>query len=278
MNPNAGRDDRVLATTRWTAGVVALVLIAAGIILYLFPTDTGRLFAWRVNPPMTALAMGAGYLAGATFFVRVWTSSRWHEVALAFVAATVLTTLLLVATILHWENFSHGHVSLWTWTVVYLLAPVVLPVLWWRNRRHDPGAGVSTTRVPTNVRRLAGAVGVVQVGAALAFFVVPGLATGWWPWDLSPLTTRTVSAFMAFVGVVWLAFLFEPRWSALRLHVESATIGLVLVGVGLLRAPDDLTGSGLAVALVVGVLVAVVAAAVGLLVAMDRAPAGELTW
>lgn len=269
------RDDRVLATTRWAAGIVAVVLVAAGVILYGFPTQTARLWAWEMNPPMTALAVGGGYLAGAVFFVRAWASPRWHTVGLAFVAATVLTTLLLVATILHWENFTHGHVSFWAWAVVYAVAPWVLPILWSRNRRHDPGDAVETAVVPAGLRRLVGAVGIVQVGAALAFFVAPSLAMDWWPWTLSPLTTRTISAFLAFVGIVWVAFLFEHRWSALRLHVESATLGLALVALGLLRASGDLA-SGLATTLVVAVLVAVIVGAAALWVFMQRAPTGRL--
>lgn len=256
------RDDRVLAGTRWVALVVAAVLAAAGFILYFFPDDTARLWAWEMNPRLTTLAVGGGYLAGATFFVRAWRSRRWHAVGLTFVAASLLSTLLLVATVLHWPNFTHGHVSFWAWAVVYLVAPVLLPVLWLRNRRRDPGDAVDSAEVPTWIRILVGAFGVVQVGAALAFFVFPSLAMGWWPWSLSPLTTRTLSAFLAFVGIVWLAFLFEGRWSALRLHVESATLGLVLVAVGLLRASGDLGGEvsrvvviGLLAATTVGALV-----------------------
>lgn len=267
-------DDRVLPATRWTAGIVAVVLATAGVILYGFPTRTPLLWAWEINPPTTAMAVGAGYAAGATFFVRAFRSRRWHEVGLAFVAATVLSSMLLVATLLHWENFSHGHVSFWAWIVVYTVAPWLLPLLWSRNRDHDPGDAVDAKVVPDAVRRVVGAVGVAQVGASLAFFVRPSLAMAWWPWSLSPLTTRTLGAFLAFVGVVWLAFLFERRWSALRLHVESATLGLVLVGLALPRSPADLTLANPVGTAVLALLGGVVIGAVVLLVAMNRTAAG----
>ena len=38
------RDDRVLRATRITAAVLVPVLLTAGVILYLFPDDTERLF------------------------------------------------------------------------------------------------------------------------------------------------------------------------------------------------------------------------------------------
>ncbi len=131
-------DDRVLPATRAAAAIVTVVLAAAGVILYAFPADTARLWAWEMNPRTTTMAVGGGYLAGARFFIRAWREQRWHVVGLAFLAAWLLTTLLLLATLLHWPNFSHGHVSFWTWLVVYAITPVLLPWLWWRNHHHDP--------------------------------------------------------------------------------------------------------------------------------------------
>ena len=47
-------DDRVLRATRITAAVLVPVLLTAGVILYLFPDDTARLFAWPMEPRPTA--------------------------------------------------------------------------------------------------------------------------------------------------------------------------------------------------------------------------------
>lgn len=263
--------DRVLPATRWTAAVVGMVLAVAGVMLLGFPDRTGQLWAWEMGPPLTSMAVGGGYLAGSTFFLRAARARRWHALGVTFLAATVFSGLLLVATLLHWEAFNHRHVSFWAWAVLYVAAPVLLPVLWVRNRREDPGGAVGGPRVPRAVRWVVGAVGVVQGTAAIAFFADPPLAMGWWPWPLSPLTTRTISAFLAFVAVVWLAFLWEGRWSALRLHVESVLAGLVLVAVGLVVAGGDLTGSTLATGLVAALLLGTVAGIVALLLGMRRA-------
>ena len=233
-------EDRVLPATRWTAAVVGVVLAVAGVMLLGFPDRTGQLWAWEMGPPLTSTAVGGGYLAGSIFFLRATQARRWH-------------------------------VSFWAWVVLYVVAPVLLPVLWARNRPQDPGASVGGPRVPRVVRWLVGAGGVVQGTAALAFFVHPPLAMGWWPWPLSPLTTRTISAFLAFVAVVWLAFLWEERWSALRLHVQSVLAGLVLVAVGLVVAGEDLTGSTTAVAVVAGLLLGTIGGVVVLVLAMRRA-------
>ncbi len=263
------RDDRVLATTWWVALLVAPILAAAGVILYAFPLETERLWAWPMGPEMTSLAVGGGYLAGAVLFLRSLRERAWHRIGLVFPVATVLTVLLLGATLLHWELFSHGHVSFWAWLVVYLVTPVLLPAVWLRNRRYDPRVPApGTALVPGWVRSVIGSVGIAQVLVALAFYVRPDLGIALWPWDVSPLTTRTLAAFLAFIGAMWLAFLFEARWSALRLHVESATLGLALVAVGALRAPADFTRGVAAtatfVALLGGTLVGLIALQVGM--------------
>jgi hypothetical protein len=52
------------------AVIVPFLLVAFG-LLYLFPDDTRHWFAWDVQPTITPLIMGAGYIAGAYFFRRV---------------------------------------------------------------------------------------------------------------------------------------------------------------------------------------------------------------
>src|SRR6266508_3921863 len=76
------RDDRVLQTTRLTAALLVPILVTAFVILYLFPDDTERLFAWPIRPRLTALIMGAGYATGAYFFSRLLLTARWHRVGL----------------------------------------------------------------------------------------------------------------------------------------------------------------------------------------------------
>lgn len=237
------RDDRVLAATRWTARLVIPILVAAGVILYAFPGDTDDLWAWTIAPPVTALALGGGYAAGAVFFFRGLRDGRWHVMALGFVAAGVLTVLLLAATLLHWDRFHHGHVSFWAWLVVYLVTPVLLPAIWLRNRRYDPGPAAGGLTVPAPVAWVVGTLGAIQLAVALVFFGWPSVAIDAWPWLLTPLTARTISAFLAFIAVMLLAFLVERRWSALRLLVDSAALGLGLVLLGVARRSGDLTGS-----------------------------------
>lgn len=263
-------DDRLLAPTRWTATAIVPVLVAAFVILYLFPGLTEALWGWTVEPTMTAMTMGAGYLAGAWFFARVVGARSWHRVGVGFLGTTVFTTLLLLATLLHWDRFNHGHVSFWAWLALYVATPVLLPWLWVRNRRTDPGTCEPGDLVPRWLRLTGGTAGCLQLAFALVLFVSPETVSGRWPWTLSPLTARTLSAFVAFPAVTWLCLLFERRWSAFEIPFGTATIGLALVALAAVRAAGEFDGSRPEVWAYRGVLVAALVGLVALQLVLRR--------
>ena len=271
--------DRLLAPTLWTAVCIVPVLVAAWTILYLFPGHTKRLWAWTIKPDMSAIVMGGGYVSGAYFFARVARDRRWHRVAVGFLATTVFTSLLLVATVLHWDKFNHDHVSFWAWLALYVVTPPLLPWLWRNNRRTDPGVPEARdVRIPPGLRRLVAIGGAAQLCFAAAMFTAPRRFVSSFPWMITPLTARSISAFVAFPAVTWLCFAFEDRWSSFRIPLQTATLGLVLVGLGALRARDDFVGPDWAVAGFVIALAVSISLLLTLQVAMDRrrgpAPAG----
>ncbi len=265
------RDDRLLAPTWWTAVLIDPVLAGAFGILFFFPAHTRALWAWTITPSMTPMVMGGGYLSGTYFFARVFTSGQWHRVWMGFVAASVFTPLLLVATLLHWSKFHHGHVMFWLWLALYVVTPPLLPLLWAFNRRTDPGVREPGDRsVDRRLRAvLAGAGGLLTV-AALVMFIRPQVVIPNWPWMLTPLTARTLSAFIAFPAVTCLCSSVEGRWSSLRIPLETVTIFLVFVGVAALRAHADMTGPAVSVALFSGSLAAAIAALTGLQLYLHR--------
>ena len=265
------RDDRVLAPTRWTATLIVPVLGAAFVILYLFPARTEELWAWTVVPTMTPMVMGGGYLAGAWFFVRVARTRSGHQALAGLVGTTVFTSLLLLTTILHWDRFHHGHVSFWAWLALYVVTPPLLPWLWARSRRTDPRTPApDEVLVPDGLRAVVATVGIVQLVFALVMFVRPRLAIEQWPWAVTPLTARTIAAFLAFPAVTWLLFASDNRWSSFQLPIESATIGMALILVATLRAADEFRGSAIGYAAALAVTLVLL---VALQVAMRRRPA-----
>lgn len=242
------RDDRVLLPTRIVSGAIIPVLVAAFVILYLFPSRTRQLWAWEMHPTMTAMVMGGGYLSGAYFFWRAVTVGQWHRIGLGFVAITVFTALLGIVTIVHWDRFNHGHVSFWAWALLYFSTPFLLPWLWARNRRHDPRTVEPGDRVmPAAVRAALVTLGVAQLSVAGVMFLRPTAIIGHAPWSLTPVTCRSLSAFAAFPSIVYLASAFEKRWSSFEILIEVAIAGMVLIAVAAVRARAEFHGSDVVV-------------------------------
>src|SRR4051812_16331151 len=90
-------DDRVLPITRVVSIVIIPFLLAAFVVLYFWPRDTGRLFAWPIMPPMTALMLASVYLGGAYFFLRAARATQWHTVKAGFPPVATFATLLGIA-------------------------------------------------------------------------------------------------------------------------------------------------------------------------------------
>lgn len=252
MNRTTRGDDQVLPAVRVAAVVVVAVLVPALVILWGLPTRTDELWAWTIKAPLTAIFMGAGYGAGAYFFVRVWRAERWHEVSVGVVSAAVFALLMLVTTLLHFDKFNQGRahdglpdppalatVAFYGWTIVYILSPFVVGWLWWRNQRLDPRTpDDSELLVPPAVRNL---VRVIAIGALLAAAVVlvqPSVAIDSWGWKHTPLTARVIACFTAQIGTGFLLLSFDVRWSSWRILVQTFLIAVALLLVGAIREWD----------------------------------------
>jgi hypothetical protein len=183
----------------------------------------------------------------------------------------------MVTTILHWSAFNHDHVSFWAWLALYASTPVLLPILWVKNQRTDPGVASSPdVHVPHRLRIAVGIGGALQLAFAVVIFVWPRVVEDAWPWELDAATTRSLSAFIAFPAVTWLWFLFEDRWSSFRITQQTATLGLVLVAVGAIRARREFSTDGWETPLYALFLVVAIVLNAALYLAMERRARGAV--
>jgi hypothetical protein len=106
----------VLTHTRGLSLFITAFLLVAFVLLYFFPGDTKRLFAWTIRPTMTPtmtpMVLASAYCGGAHFFLRVLRVQRWNVVKAGFLSVTLFASLLGVATIIHWDKVNHGHVRM----------------------------------------------------------------------------------------------------------------------------------------------------------------------
>jgi hypothetical protein len=229
------RDDRVLPYTRGLSLFIVPFLLAGFVILYLFPSRTRHLFAWPVQPTMTAMFLASAYLGGAYFFVRVVGARRWHEVGTGFLSVAAFAGLLGVATLLHWSVFSHHNPAFWIWSALYFVAPFLVLAAWLANRSHAWNGTDGEELLGTATRVVVGGIGLLALGWGLAMFCVPGWFVDRWPWALTPLSCRVLAATWCLGGaglVVWR----DPRWTTLRLMVEVEVVMVTLMLFGGLRA------------------------------------------
>ena len=257
------RDGRILPATHWAALVVFVILVPAVLILWPFPDRTADAWAWTIKPELTPIFLGAGYGAGAYFFLRTFLADRFPPSSAGIFGAAFFATLMLIATIIHWDRFNHGDAPLlgaavfYGWVAVYILSPPVVLALWFANRRTDSGAPIpGDVIVPEWIRRTAQALAGCAFIAAAVFFLAPEQAIDIWPWDLTPLTSRVLGSFTAQVGVGALLLSFDSRWSSWKLIVETYWVATALLLVGAVRAWDDFdTGNVMTYLYVGGLLV-----------------------
>lgn len=239
---NTQPDDHIFPITRLVAGIVVPVLVLAFIILYFFPELSGQRFAWEIQPSMTAMFMGAGYLGGAWLFANALFGRRWHRVAAGFLPVTTFTVAMLLATILHWSRFDIRHFPFQLWLGLYILTPFLVPWLWLRNRVTDPGTPeAQDVLMPSLPRWSLGLLGAFLLGFALLGFASPAWLLSIWIWKLTPLTARVLSGWFALLGVGGLVISRDRRWSAWRVGLQSIGLWHLLVVIAALLNPTDFT-------------------------------------
>lgn len=227
------RSDAIYPLTRFVAALVVPFLVLAFIILYFFPQLSGERFAWDIQPALTAVYMGAGYIGGAWLFLNVIFGKHWHRVAAGFPAVTAFTAAMLLATILHWQRFDLDHLPFQLWLALYLLTPLLVPALLIYNRKTDnrmPEA--DDLVVPIFARWGLGFLGLLLLIFAVVGFILPDLVIRVWPWTLTPLTSRVISGWIALLGVGGIVIASESRWSAWRIGLQSIAIWHILVIAG----------------------------------------------
>ncbi|MGW3999710.1 hypothetical protein ACWEF6_39975, partial [Amycolatopsis sp. NPDC004772] len=98
----------------------------------------------------------------------------------AFVIPVALfASLLGVTTVLHWDRFTHGHVSFAAWAALYFAAPVLVVAVAVQNSRAARGAVLGPEpRRPAAVRIVLGGTGLAELVVAAALFVPPGPVGG----------------------------------------------------------------------------------------------------
>jgi len=235
------RSDRVLPSTRLLAAAIVPFLVLAYAVLYPWPSDTRRLFAWQIRPSMSAMVLGSVYLGGAYFFLRVVRARQWHTVAGGFLPVGTFATLMGITTILHWDRFLHSNLAFWLWVALYFSTPLLVFAAFARNQREYSPSTAGDLLLPPVAAGVIVAAGALSLAMSAYLYLFPYRAIDHWPWQLTPLTARMLGAIFA-LGLAGLGAARERRWSAARVLVQVACVMLALILLAGLRAHRDFDG------------------------------------
>jgi hypothetical protein len=265
------------ATRGLLVGFVLLTALATN-QLYVLSAHTDAYFAWTIRPPLTAAFLGAGYAAGLVLVLLGLRARAWVEARIAVVTVAVFSMLTLVATVLHRDRFhfsAKGDIArfaAWFWLGIYIVVPLALAVLIVLHQRRP---GIDPPRRDPVPLWLAGAFGVqglIMLAVGVTMFAVPSTATTLWPWTLTPLTARAVSAWLIAFGVAAVLTLVERDLSRLAAGAVAYTVFGVLELIALLRFGDVGRWDSTAGIVYLVVLISVVpVGAVGCWLVADRA-------
>ena len=181
---------------RMLLSMFAGLALVAGFLLFPLAQETDRFFSWTIQPPLTAAFMGAAYWAAFVLIGWAARAGTWELARPALVPVTTIAVLLLVATLVHLDKFDMDSIFGWFWLVVYCSVPPVLAVLVWAQARRPAGPAAPGRPIPAPLRATLLLQAVVMGGLGMVMYVEPSTAGDLWPWALTPLTARAVSAFL----------------------------------------------------------------------------------
>ncbi|WP_344809868.1 hypothetical protein [Microlunatus ginsengisoli] len=265
-------DDRILPYVRVLSAIIVPFLVLAFVVLYVFPGETGRLFAWPIKATMTSMTLASAYLGGVYFFTRVALPSGprgWHQVSTGFVAVAVFATLLGIATVAHWQLFSHDKLAFWLWAGLYLTTPFLVVGGWLANRRSAGPGPADGQLLDVRAARAIGVVGGLALLQGIVLFVAPAIMIPHWPWPLTPLTARVVGAIFC-LGCAGLRTWRDRRWSSIALLLDVSVIMIAAILLAAIRARHEFDPTRPLTWLLAAGFVAVLAGALGLRSVMRR--------
>jgi len=253
----------LLPSMRRLLAIAAVLVFLAGVQLFVFPTRTEEYFSWTIASPLTAVFLGAAYWSAVALEVAGAQARTWAQGRIAVPTVFVFTTLTLLATLLHLDLFHFGAQHsiatrgvTWAWMAIYAIVPILMVVITVRQRRGRSSDAARTRRLPALVRLALGALVLIFGVVGVRLFLVPDLTTSWWPWQLTPLTSRAIGAWLISLGVAAAHSLFEDDVARIRPLGATAVVFGVLESIALLRYGGELDWSSPTAVGYVAVLIA----------------------
>ena len=214
-SPPAATLERAKSLPAWWPlrvwlGVEVFFGLASSAAIFLNPGGSLANFAWPIKPDVMAATLGAIYLSTLFTLVPSVFISRWQNVRVLVLPGAVFTTVLLIATYLHWDKFSTTTIPFYIWFASYVLPPPVFAAMyWWHQSRSRPVGADVERPLPGAVRTFLMINGLALTVFVAVAFALPSLLIQIAPWTFTPLTARAFCGLVSLVSLAQICMAWE---------------------------------------------------------------------
>jgi hypothetical protein len=212
----------------------SILVLAAGLDLTLLTEQTATSFAWTIQSSITAAFLGAGYLSSFLLEFLAYRQKTWANARVAVPSVFLFTTLTLVATLLHLDKFhlnnpvASAMVAAYLWLAIYIAVPIAMLILLIYQIRLHGSTPKRKATLPTWMRLILLAQGTIMLITGMILFLSQSTASAFWPWALTPLTSRAIGAWLIGIGVIALHMTWENDHQRNRIaYISYATLGIL---------------------------------------------------
>ncbi len=265
-----GGDDRLDLLTRLCFTPLAVATALFGPILLILPGKTADYWAWPIQPDMSAIWIGSAYTFGAVALMLMLLQGRWTSALIPVASTLPFAVVMLAATLIHNDRFSHGTPQYYVWLLIYIALPIVLPCILLLNRRRRQPPHPGELVLPRRLRTAFIAAGLAAALIGLELSVAPDAIRDSWPWQLTPLMARVVGGWLLFLATGGLAAAFERRYAAYRFYLPAAAFWFAMLLVASIAHNRDFRSDSLSTFIYFGAVCIAIAALLGVFVFMER--------
>jgi hypothetical protein len=139
-----------------------------------------------------------------------------------------------------------GTVPFYVWFASYLLPPPIFVAAYlWHQRKASSKPAESGNVLPLWLKRLSIVLGIFFIAAAVLVFLFPSLLIPVFPWQLTPLTARSLSGWLIVVGALMLSLSFENDRTRARLATPMFILTLPALLLQMARYADQVDWSNI---------------------------------
>ncbi len=240
----------------------AILTFLSGFQLFVLTDSTEDTFAWTIGAGATGTIIGAFYWTACPLSYLSWRRQPWVRARVGVAGVTLFLWATLFTTLAHLDKFhfssesGSGRMAAWAWLVIYVFDPILVTAAVVLQRRSSGVDPPRAYQLPAFYRIALDLLGGAFSVLGLVMLVVPGAVVGRAPFPLTPLTSRTIGAWVLAMGVVFLTMAWENDYDRIRPAVLASLVAPGLLLIGTIRYWDQFScgASGWAYLIMIGLI------------------------